>query len=150
MKTTRRLTSTFSFRFDRGIILNGKKAIKAFRQSRPKRIARAVALGLGLSLFSASAHAPALNITPKRYAYFALHSNTTQYKCLATLWGKESAWRPEAVSYDGSAYGIPQMRNKKLIGMDANTQVIWGLRYIKHRHSTPCGALRYWRVNGNY
>ena len=115
-----------------------------------RRLTRGVALAIGLLLFIPSAHAPALNITPKRYAYFALNSNTTQYKCLSQLWGKESAWRPEAVSYDGSAYGIPQMRNKKLIGMDANTQVIWGLRYIKHRYTTPCAALRHWRVNGNY
>ena len=112
-----------------------------------RRLARGVALAIGLLLFIPSAHAPALNITPKRYAYFAVHSNTTQYKCLATLWGKESAWRPEAVSYDGSAYGIPQMRNKKLIGMDANTQVIWGLRYIKHRYETPCAALRHSLAN---
>ena len=97
-----------------------------------------------------TAYAPALNITPKEYAYHALQQNTIQYKCLATLWGKESAWKPTAISYDGSAYGIPQMRNKKLIGMDANTQVIWGIRYVKHRYGTPCAALRHWRINGNY
>lgn len=149
MKTTRRLTSTFSSRFDMLGTLKGERPSGAHPEPL-RRIARGVAIAIGISLFMPSAHAPALNITPKEYAYHALQQNTTQYKCLATLWGKESAWRPHAVSYDGSAYGIPQMRNKKLIGMDANTQVIWGLRYIKHRYVTPCAALRHWRVNGNY
>ena len=138
------------WKFDTHGTLKPLEALEKPHRGPLRRLARGVALAIGLSLFIPSAHAPALNITPKQYAYFALNSNTTQYKCLATLWGKESAWRPEAVSYDGSAYGIPQMRNKKLIGMDANTQVIWGLRYIKHRYTTPCSALRHWRKNGNY
>lgn len=115
-----------------------------------RRLARGVALAIGLSLFIPSAHAPALNLKPKQFAYYALNYNKTQYKCLATLWGKESAWKHTAVSYDGSAYGIPQLRNKKLINMEPNTQVIWGLRYIKHRYETPCAALRHWRIKGNY
>lgn len=145
---TRRLTSTNTNELDSDGTLYGKKACGAFRESR-SRLARAVALAIGLSLFIPSAHAPALNLKPKQFAYILLNDKT-QYKCLTTLWGKESAWKHTAVSYDGSAYGIPQMRNKKLIGMDANTQVVWGLRYIKHRYKTPCAALRHWRIKGNY
>ena len=115
-----------------------------------RRIARGVAIAIGISLFMPTAHAPALNLAPKQFAYYALNYNKTQYKCLATLWGKESAWNPTAVSYDGSAYGIPQLRNKKVLRLDANTQVIWGLRYITHRYETPCAALRHWRIKGNY
>lgn len=122
---------------------------KGFRQSRLKRIAQAVAVAIGISLFMPVAHAPALSLSAKEFAY-AILNNKTQYKCLTTLWGKESAWDHKAISYDGSAYGIPQLRNKKIYYKDPNTQVVWGLRYIKHRYQTPCAALRHWRVKGNY
>ena len=85
MKTTRRLTSTFSLRFDMLGTLNKLEALEKPHRGSLRRLTRGVALAIGLLLFIPSAHAPALNITPKRYAYFALHSNTTQYKCLATL-----------------------------------------------------------------
>ena len=129
--------------------LNEQEALEKPHREPLKRIARGVALAIGLSLFIPSAHAPALNVEPKEFAYLLLN-NKTQYKCIATLWGKESAWNHLAVSYDGSAYGIPQMRNKRVLHLDANTQVIWGLRYVEHRYKTPCSALRHWRKHGNY
>lgn len=150
MKTTRRLTCGYINVLCGFGTLNELEALEKPHREPLRRLVRGVALAIGLSLFIPSAHAPALNLKPKEFAYYALNYNKTQYKCLASLWGKESAWNPAAISYDGSAYGIPQMRNKKLIGMEPNTQVVWGLRYIKHRYETPCAALRHWRVKGNY
>ena len=81
--------------------------------------------------------------------YFKLYAHTRivdfkEFKCLEKLWTKESNWRKEAFNKSGGAYGIPQLKNKKLKNMDGFTQIDWGLKYIKHRHQTPCQAWAYW------
>lgn len=112
-----------------------------------RRLVRGVAVAIGISLFMPSAHAPALEMTAKEYA--SVQMNKTQYKCLASLWGKESAWNPNAYNKAG-AYGIPQLKNKKVQYLSAHEQVQWGLRYIKHRYDNPCRAWKYWKRHGNY
>jgi hypothetical protein len=82
-----------------------------------------------------------ISMTPKQYAYYSLN-DIKQYKCLAFLYGKESAWNPDA--RNGSHAGIPQGRSKWLITATPIQQVEWGLRYIKHRYSTPCNARDHW------
>jgi hypothetical protein len=82
-----------------------------------------------------------IKMTPKQYAYYSLN-DIKQYKCLAFLYGKESAWNPKAVN--GSHAGIPQGRSKWLLTATPIQQVEWGLRYIKHRYSTPCKAKDHW------
>jgi hypothetical protein len=73
-----------------------------------------------------------------------------QFKCLAHLWGKESAWnyRAKSPTHD---YGIPQRhmsRNTRAQIADfmkhPHVQIDWGIGYIKHRYKTPCGALDSW------
>ena len=128
--------------------LKGKKSQRL--QPEPlRRIARGVALAIGISLFATPANAPALNLSSKQFAYTLLKENKTQYRCLAQLWGKESAWDAHAYNPSG-AYGIPQLKNKKIYNKDQYTQVIWGLRYIKHRYHTPCRAWAYWKRHNNY
>ena len=86
------------------------------------------------------------------YKLFA-HSLVIDYKefsCLEKLWVKESNWRVNAHNKSGGAWGIPQLKNKKLKNMDGFTQVQWGLKYIKHRHQTPCNAWAYWLKHKNY
>jgi len=86
------------------------------------------------------------------YKLFA-HSLIVDYKefsCLEKLWTKESNWRISAHNKSGGAWGIPQLKNKKLKNMDGFTQVQWGLKYIKHRHQTPCNAWAYWLKHKNY
>jgi hypothetical protein len=83
----------------------------------------------------------AIKMTPKQYAYYSLN-DIKQYKCLAFLYGKESAWNPNA--RNGSHAGIPQGRSKWLLTATPIQQVEWGLRYIKHRYSTPCNAKDHW------
>jgi hypothetical protein len=77
----------------------------------------------------------------KLYAHIKL-KDFKEMKCLNTLWTRESNWRPNAVN--GSHYGIPQLRNKKIKDRDGFTQIDWGLRYIDHRYKTPCNALKEW------
>jgi len=73
-----------------------------------------------------------------------------QYGCLVTLWNIESGWRANAYNRSSGAYGIPQAlpANKMAsAGSDwltnQNTQIEWGLGYIRARYSTPCGALAF-------
>ena len=120
-------------------------------QSDPvSRVGRSVLVAIGISLFAVpSAAAPdevKQYISAKEYAAYRL-DNTQQYKCLAILYGKESAWDETAVN--GSHYGIPQGRSEYLKTANKYEQVDWGLAYIEHRYGTPCAALRFFREN-NY
>ena len=79
MKSTRRLTSHYASQLDSSGTLNEQEAPQKPHREPLRRIARGVALAIGLSLFIPSAHAPALNLKPKEYAYVLLNSKT-QYK----------------------------------------------------------------------
>lgn len=112
-----------------------------------KRLVRAVAIVMGISLFLPMASAVPATIDPKQsakaFAKSMLTSNK-QWGCLARLYGKESAWNHKAVN--GSHYGIPQGRSKYLKTATAQQQVIWGLNYINHRYEgKPCNAWKHWQ-----
>mgnify|MGYP000996636501 CR=1 FL=1 len=71
----------------------------------------------------------------------------SEFACLVALWKKESGWRVNAYNASSGAYGIAQAtpgRKMASVGSDwetnAATQITWGLRYIKGRYDTPCGA----------
>jgi hypothetical protein len=85
-----------------------------------------------------------ISMTPKQYAYYSL-GDLKQYKCIATLYGKESAWNPKAYNKSSGTVGIPQGKSVWLLTATPIQQVEWGLRYIKHRHGTPCKALDHWK-----
>ncbi len=115
-----------------------------------RRVGRGVLVAIGISLFTpAYAGSPIpikTYVSAKEYAAHLLQ-DTEQYKCLATLYGKESAWNDKAVN--GSHYGIPQGRSEYLKTADKYEQVRWGLGYIEVRYGTPCAALRFFKQN-NY
>jgi hypothetical protein len=110
----------------------------------------AVAIGILLcTMSSAGSSDKAVNktyIDYKTYALYLLDFNYEQYKCLTILYGKESAWNPDAVN--GSHHGIPQGRSEYLATLDGYGQVRWGLDYIGHRYGEPCIALDHWRLKG--
>ena len=71
-----------------------------------------------------------------------------EYKCLSSLWTKESHWNYKARNEKSGAHGIAQAlpANKMdVISTDWRTnpvtQIRWGLRYISVRYETPCKAL---------
>ena len=133
-----------------------------------QRIARSVAIVLGgalcLSFGSAqgATNAPTkkiINITSKQYAAGQL--TVKNYKCLATLYGKESAWNWKAVgNLTGThrVYGIPQGKSEWLRTANPYQQIDWGLRYIGHRYGytkthegmqpNTCKALDHWKRRG--
>ena len=74
-----------------------------------------------------------------------------QMSCLSKLWGKESAWNPDAYNkvkvMGKNAGGIPQ-----LLGLDPKTpptkQIDRGLEYIFYRYHTPCRAWQHFKKKG--
>ena len=109
----------------------------------------AVAIGILLcTMPSAGSSDIAVNkyIDYKTYSLYLLDFNYKQYKCLTILYGKESAWNPDAAN--GSHYGIPQGKSEWLKDQDGWTQVRWGLDYIGNRYGEPCIALDHWRAKG--
>ena len=79
-----------------------------------------------------------------------LHSRVikdSQYQCAYKLYMKESKFDSRAVN--GSHYGIPQLRNKKLKHLDGYTQIDWGIRYIAHRYQGDyCLAWAHFKSKG--
>ena len=110
-----------------------------------KRLVRAVAIVMGISLFLPMASAVPATIDPKQSAKAFARSQISskrEYVCLSRLYGKESAWNYKA--QNGSHYGIPQGKSKYLKTASPQQQVTWGLNYIHHRYKTPCEAWRHW------
>lgn len=80
--------------------------------------------------------------------------NANQWTCLDKLWTRESQWKVTAKNPSSGAYGIPQsLPASKMasVGSDyltnPETQIKWGLNYIKARYGTPCGA---WQHSEDY
>lgn len=70
-----------------------------------------------------------------------------QMPCLDRLWTKESGWSTSSTNKSSGAYGIPQaLPGSKMSKYGADwqtnpeTQIKWGLDYIKGRYGSPCGA----------
>jgi hypothetical protein len=130
-----------------------------------KRLVRSVAIVIGGALcFSIGSASWATNDSTKRITskqYAAGQLTVKNYKCLATLYGKESAWKWKAVgNLEGThrVYGIPQGKSKFLKTANPLQQIDWGLRYIGHRYGytmthegkqpNTCKALNHWKRKG--
>ena len=88
-------------------------------------------------VISANAANPSIELY-KLFAHMQV-GNDKQYRCLVELWHKESRWSPIADNPKSTAYGIPQLL--KMTERNPYKQIELGLKYIKHRHKTPCLAL---------
>jgi hypothetical protein len=84
-------------------------------------------------------------------------TSAKQFRCLVTVWTRESHWNHKAHNRRSGAHGIPQaLPGSKMRSAGADwrtnpvTQIKWGLGYIKHRYGTPCGALRHMNNHGWY
>ena len=130
-----------------------------------KRLVRSIAIVLGSALcFSVVGASAATNdatkrITSKQYAKGQL--TVKLYKCVAVLYGKESAWNWKAVGNIGGThqvYGIPQGKSEWLRTANPLQQIDWGLRYIGNRYGfvrtiegiqpDTCKALNHWKRTG--
>jgi hypothetical protein len=145
---TRHLSRAYTNGFDSDGTLSTQNASGV--QSDPvSRVGRSVLVAIGITLFAApSAAAPdeVKQLTIKEYAAI-LVDDDKQMSCLGKLYGKESAWNPDAVN--GSHYGIPQGRSIYLKTALPEQQIMWGLKYIDIRYGSPCKAWEFFQRN-NY
>ncbi len=148
MKRHTALSRTFTNGFDSDGTLTAQSLSKAHRKPlRGVACGVLVAIGIALCLVpEAGGSKPMQYVSYKEYALHSLGYNYKQYKCLAILYGKESAWNPKAAN--GSHYGIPQGRSTWLKDQDGYTQIQWGLKYIGNRYGEPCIALDHWKRKG--
>jgi hypothetical protein len=96
----------------------------------------------------------------KAYAFRLVARKTwpgQQFRCLDSLWTRESNWNHRAYNRGSGAYGIPQALpgwKMSLVAMDwrlnPHTQIKWGLNYIKGRYGSPCGAWGHFRSHNWY
>jgi len=138
------LTSTYTNGFDSDGTLTAQSPSRAHRDPL-RRVGRGVLVAIGITLFTpANAVAPyeAKQLTIKEYAA-VLVDDKYQMSCLSKLYGKESAWNPDAVN--GSHYGIPQGRSQYLKTATAEEQIMWGLKYIDVRYGSPCKAWQFFQ-----
>jgi hypothetical protein len=146
--TTRLLTSTYANEFDTSGTLSSLKPFRGLATT-ACRLVGAVVLASGILLSSAAnAYAPRLGFEKinELKAYAKLQLNAKQYLCLDKLYTYESHWNPKATN--GTHWGIPQGESIWLRNKSGYTQIDWGLRYIKHRYSTPCKALYHFNTKG--
>jgi len=120
-----------------------------------KRIARPVAIVIGISLCLPMSHASSGSIEaidPKDYVRFTLDKR--EAKCLSRLIGKESAWNHKAVGNLNSpskqyVYGLLQLKNPIVKDKSPIEQIHYGLKYIDHRYQgDTCKAWEHWKAKG--
>ncbi len=148
MRRNTALSRAFTNGFDTAGTLDSQNPSRV--QSDPlRRVGRSVLVAIGITLFTpAYAGSPDVvrQLTIKEYAA-VLVDDKTQMSCLSKLYGKESAWKSDAVN--GSHYGIPQGRSEYLKTALPEQQIMWGLKYIDNRYGSPCKAWAFFQKN-NY
>ena len=79
----------------------------------------------------------------------------SQWSLLDSLYFSESGWRVDADNPTSSAYGIPQaLTQLHDLPADymtsAESQIRWGLEYIRGTYGTPCSAWSFKQGNNWY
>ena len=148
MKRHTALSRTFTNVVDTDGTLTQQSLSKAHRE--PLRgVARGVLVAIGIALCimpNAGGSKPMQYVDYKTYALYLLDWDKEQHICLLKLYGKESAWNPEAKN--GSHHGIPQGRSEYLARVDGYKQVEWGISYIHHHRiyqGDTCKAWQHWK-----
>jgi hypothetical protein len=139
--------------FDKG----GTLLARAFKGSgrAPKRIARPVAIVIGIALSMQSTAVGVGSID----SYYDLHSlanyqlTDKQYECHNDIVFRESSFRIDA--RNGSHYGYYQIRNEKLIDAPYDYQFYFYWKYVQHRYGITqydepdyCKALHHLKTRG--
>ena len=138
----------FTLLLDTISMLSSQSLSKAHRDPL-RRVGRGVLLAFGIALCfptEAGSTKPKEYIDYKTYSLYLLDFNYQEHKCLLKLYGKESAWKPDAVN--GSHYGIPQGKSVYLSTLNGYEQIQWGLNYIGHRYGEPCVAWQHFKDKG--
>jgi hypothetical protein len=130
------------------------RAFQGLRASR-SRIARSVALAIGIALFAPMVHANTGSIDSFKYnprKYINGTMNKTEAKCIKLLISKESAWNHKAVgNLTGThkVYGLLQIKNPIAKDMNPMQQIQLHMRYLEHRYDgSACKAWQHFKDRG--
>lgn len=81
----------------------------------------------------------------------------TEIYPLINLWNRESGWNPNSHNRSSGAHGIPQALPASKMASEGsdyytngNTQIRWGLGYIRSRYGSPSGAWNHFCSSGWY
>ena len=79
--------------------------------------------------------------------YYIISEYLTTEMPLIKLWDRESGWNPNSHNGSSGAHGIPQALPASKMASEGsdymtngNTQIRWGLSYIKNRYGSPSNA----------
>ena len=79
------------------------------------------------------------------------------FECLIKLWFRESNWSPSAHNSSSGAHGIAQSLPASKMASEgsdyydnAETQIRWGIKYIKNRYGSPSEAWDFWLSHNWY
>ncbi|MET3904828.1 hypothetical protein [Paenarthrobacter sp. 4246] len=137
-------------------------AEKAAADAAAKQAADAAAAAAAAEAAAAAAAPKAVDdpAAAKAYAASILGNygwSASEMTALNTLWEKESNWRTTATNASSGAYGIVQsLPASKMATAGADwqtnyqTQIKWGLNYIKERYGSPSAALGFHLANNWY
>ena len=137
-------------------------AEKAAADAAAKQAADAAAAAAAAEAAAAAAAPKAVDdpAAAKAYALSILGNygwGPGEMTALNTLWEKESNWRTTAMNASSGAYGIVQSlpaSKMATVGPDwetnYQTQIKWGLNYIKERYGSPSAALSFHLANNWY
>jgi len=133
-------------------VLSGLEPLRGSERA-ASRIARSVALAIGISLCLPMGHADGGSIDaiePKQF--IRLSMDKKEAICLIRLYGKESAFNPYAIgNLNGKyhTYGIPQIKNPIIYDKSPIEQIKYGIKYIDHRYQgNACNAWSHWLRKG--
>ena len=133
-------------------VLSGLEPFRGSERA-ASRIARSVALAIGISLCLPMGHADGGSIDaiePKQF--IRLSMDKKEASCLIRLYGKESAFNPYAIgNLKGKyhTYGIPQIKNPIIYDKTPIEQIKYGIKYIDHRYDgNACNAWSHWLRKG--
>ncbi|MEU3601952.1 transglycosylase SLT domain-containing protein [Streptomyces sp. NPDC006798] len=86
-----------------------------------------------------------------------LIGDDAQFRCFSEIVTKESGWDVQASNPSSGAYGLVQAlpaTKMATAGSDwktnPETQIEWGVDYMKDRYGSPCGAWTKWQTQGWY
>ncbi|WP_159704783.1 hypothetical protein [Arthrobacter sp. 18067] len=137
-------------------------AEKAAADAAAKQAADAAAAAAAAEAAAAAAAPKAVDdpAAAKAYAASILGNygwSASEMTALNTLWEKESNWKTTATNASSGAYGIVQsLPASKMATAGADwqtnyqTQIKWGLNYIKERYGSPSAALGFHLANNWY
>jgi len=129
-------------------------AHKGHRASR-SRIARSVALAIGITLLSPMYDAntgqiDSFKYDPRKYINATMPKH--EAKCIKLLISKESAWNHKAIgNLNGThrVYGLLQIKNPIAKHMNPMQQIQLHMRYLEHRYDgSACKAWQHFKDRG--